>query len=122
MAIGHSTVFLAALALSGAFAGPSAAQIDDAQFAVVEGTVLNAQNSRTIPRASVMLQGLHGSGSKSVRTDGSGHFLFQRVEPGQYKLMAERQGFYSDEQRREYQPLVEVSAGQHLKNMPVRLM
>lgn len=124
MAIGHRTILLAALSLSGAFANSSRAQVqlDDSQFAIVEGTVINAQNSRTIPRASVMLQGLHGSGSKSVRADGSGHFLIQHVEPGQYKLMAERQGFYSDEQRREYQPLVEVSAGQHLKNMPVRLM
>jgi protocatechuate 3,4-dioxygenase beta subunit len=97
-------------------------QNTDPQFATVEGAVINAQNSRAIPRASVMLQGVHGAGSRSVRADGNGHFLFQHVEPGQYKLMAERQGFYSDESRREYQPMIEVAAGQYLKNVPLRLM
>jgi hypothetical protein len=69
-----------------------------------------------------MLEGMHGTGSKSVRADGNGHFLFQHVEPGQYRLMAERQGFYSDESKREYQPMIEVAAGQYLKSVPVRLM
>jgi carboxypeptidase family protein len=97
-------------------------QADDAQFALVEGAVINAQNSRTIPRASVMLQGVHGVGNKSVRADGNGHFIFQHVEPGKYKLLAERQGFYSDESRRDYQPMIDVAAGEYLKNVPVRLM
>ncbi len=44
------------------------------------------------------------------------------LKPGQYKLTAVRQGFFSDERKREYQPVFEVAAGQHLKNMPVRLM
>jgi hypothetical protein len=57
-----------------------------------------------------------------VRADGNGHFFFQHVEPGQYKLMAERQGFYSDQSKREYQPMLEVAAGEHIKNLPVRLM
>jgi carboxypeptidase family protein len=130
MASAHRTILLG-LAL---VAAPLASQPDvifhrtepsaseDAQFATVEGAVINAQNSRTIPRASVMLQGVHGVGSRSVRADGNGHFLIQHVEPGQYKLMAERQGFYSDESRRDYQPMFEVTAGQYLKNVPVRLM
>jgi len=124
MPIGSRKTVVAALALAGVFAifATVHAQVDDPQFATVEGAVINAQNSRTIPRASVMLQGMHGVGSKSVRADGNGHFLFQHVEPGQYKLMAERQGFYSDESRRDYQPMFEVAAGQYLKNMPVRLM
>ncbi|HET9840294.1 MAG TPA: carboxypeptidase-like regulatory domain-containing protein, partial [Candidatus Angelobacter sp.] len=115
-------MFTAALALLLAASGNGQSQSDDPQFAIVEGAVINAQNSRTIPRASVMLQGMHGAGSRSARADGNGHFLFQHVEPGQYKLMAERQGYYSDESRRDYQPMFELAAGQYLKNIPVRLM
>jgi hypothetical protein len=94
---------------------------DDPERAIIEGSVINIQNSRTIPRASVTLLGAKGSGSKSARADGSGHFIFEHVEPGLYKLTAERQGFFPDESKREHQPLFEVAPGQHLKNMPVRL-
>jgi hypothetical protein len=116
-------LFITALALPLTAASQAAAlQAEDPEFATVEGAVINAQNSRTIPRASVVLQRMRGVGSKSVRADGNGHFLFQHVEPGQYKLKAERQGFYADESRREYQPVIEVAAGQSLKDVPVRLM
>jgi hypothetical protein len=113
---GKTILFALMLAL------PWAAQAEEPQAATVEGTVINAQNSRTIPRASVSLQGMKGVGSRSTRADGSGHFIFDRVEPGQYKLTAERQGFYSDEHKREYQVMVEAAAGQHVKGLAVRLM
>ncbi|HET9167596.1 MAG TPA: carboxypeptidase regulatory-like domain-containing protein [Candidatus Angelobacter sp.] len=107
-----------------ALATPLAAQTtpEDPPPAIVEGSVINIQNSRTIPRATVTLLHLKGTGSKSQRADGRGHFLFTNVEPGIYRLMAERQGFFSDDRKREYQPLFEVAAGEHVKNMPVRLM
>jgi hypothetical protein len=119
MARFHRTTLLAL-----ALAAPLAAQTiaEDPTVAVIEGTVINIQNSRTIPRATVTLLHLKGTGSKSQRADGSGHFLFRNVEPGIYRLMAERQGFFSDERKREFQPLFEVAAGDHVKNMPVRLM
>ncbi len=120
MASAHRTI-LAALAL----AVPLAAQTvpeDPPPAAVVEGSVINIQNSRMIPRATVTLLHLKGTGSKSQRADGSGHFLFRNVEPGIYRLMAERQGFFSDEHKREYEPLFEVAAGDHVRNIPVRLM
>jgi hypothetical protein len=90
--------------------------------AVVEGSVINIQNNRTIPRASVSLSRLKGGGGKSVRADGNGHFIFEHVEAGSYRLIAERQGFFTDARYREYQPILEVTDGQHLKNVPVRLM
>jgi hypothetical protein len=95
---------------------------EDPPPAIVEGSVINIQNSRTVPRATVTLLHLKGSGSKSSRADGSGHFIFKNVEPGIYRLMAERPGFFSDDRNREYQPVFEVAAGDHVKNMPVRLM
>ena len=115
---------LRAILIVSALAIPLAAQNtpEDPPPAIVEGSVINIQNSRTIPRATVTLLHLKGTGSKSLRADGSGHFIFKNVEPGIYRLMAERQGFFSDDRKREYQPLFEVAAGEHVKNMPVRLM
>ena len=117
MATVYRTVLIA-LALY----APLTAQVPDLPTAIIEGSVINIQNSRTIPRATVSLLRLRGGGSKSARADGNGHFIFEHVEAGSYKLMAERQGFFSDSRRREYQPVFDVGDGQHLKNMPVRLM
>ena len=119
MAFAHRPLFFAlALAL------PAAAQnaSEDPAAAIIEGSVINIQNSRTIPRATVTLLRVKGAGNKSTRADGSGHFLFKNVEPGTYRMMAERQGFFSDERKREYQPLFDVAAGDHVRNIPVRLM
>lgn len=103
-----------------ALAVPLSAQTtpEDTPTAIVEGSVINIQNSRTIPRATVTLLHVKGAGSKSQRADGSGHFIFQNVEPGSYRVTAERQGFFADERR----STVEVAAGDHVKNVPVRLM
>lgn len=115
----HSTILIA-LALAAPLAAQSAPE--DTPPAIIEGSVINIQNSRTIPRASVTLLRVKGTGSKSQRCDGSGHFIFKNVEPGIYRLTAQRQGFFSDERKREYQPMLEVGAGEHIKNMAVRLM
>lgn len=113
-----------AILMALALAVPLAAQStpEDAATAIIEGSVINIQNSRTIPRATVTLLGVKGVGSKSQRCDTSGHFIFQNVEPGSYRLTAQRLGFFSDATKREYQPTVDVAAGEHVKNMPVRLM
>lgn len=113
-----------AILMALALAGPLAAQstTEDLPSAIIEGSVINIQNSRTIPRATVTLLRVKGVGSKSQRCDSSGHFIFQNVEPGSYRLTAQRQGFFSDATKREYQPMIEVVAGEHVKNMPVRLM
>jgi hypothetical protein len=122
MASAHRTI-LAVLALALPLAAQTIPTIpEDPPPATIEGSVINIQNSRTIPRATVTLLHLKGTGSKSQRADGSGHFMFRNVEPGIYRLMAERQGFFSDERNRDYQPLFEVAAGDHVRNMPVRLM
>lgn len=119
MASAHRTILIALT-----LAAPLAAQTtpEDPSVAIVEGSVINIQNSRTVPRAAVTLLHLKGTGSKSSRADDHGHFIFKNVEPGIYRLTAERQGFFSDERKREYQPTFEVAAGDHVKNVPVRLM
>ena len=110
MATAHRT-FLIALAL----AAPCTAMAQEPEPAVVEGAVINVQNSRTIPRASVSLIGMNGSRSQATRADGNGHFIFASVQPGRYTLKAERQGFFSDERKRDYQPVFAVASGEHLK-------
>lgn len=113
-----------AILITLALAVPLAAQTtpEEPASAIIEGSVINIQNSRTIPRATVTLLGVKGVGGKSQRCDSSGHFIFQNVEPGSYRLTAQRQGFFSDATKREYQPMIEVAAGEHVKNTPVRLM
>jgi hypothetical protein len=119
MASAHRNILII-LALAVPLAAQSAPE--DPPPAIVEGSVINIQNSRTIPRATITLLRVKGTGSKSQRCDASGHFIFKNIEPGTYRLTAQRQGFFSDESKREYQPLFAVAAGGHVKNMPVRLM
>ncbi|HZI55752.1 MAG TPA: carboxypeptidase-like regulatory domain-containing protein [Verrucomicrobiae bacterium] len=123
MAIAHRTIRIALVLAAALTASAQDQQPADPQTAIIEGSVLNIQNSRTIPRAVVNLRRVrNGQQSRSTRADGNGHFMFTNVDPGTYLLAAERQGFFSDDRKRDYQPMVEVSAGQHVKNMPVRLM
>ncbi len=119
MATAYSVIVMAL-----ALAVPLTAQTtpEEPAPAIIEGSVINIQNSRTVPRASVTLLPVKGVGSKSQRCDSSGHFVFTNVDPGTYRLTAQRQGFFSDGSKREYQPVIEVTAGEHIKNMPVRLM
>ena len=98
-----------------ALAVSNTAIAEEREPAVVEGAVINVQNSRMIPRASVSLIGMNGSRSQATRADGNGHFIFASVQPGQYKLKAERQGFFSDERKRDYQPVFAIGSGEHLK-------
>lgn len=121
MAIAHRTILIA-LAMAAPLAAMAMADDTPPQPATVEGSVINIQNSRAIPRATVTLWRVKGLGSKSARADGNGHFIFEYVEPGTYRLMAEHQGFFADERRRESQPVLEVAAGDHVRNMGVRLV
>jgi hypothetical protein len=91
--------------------------------AAIEGTVINAQNGRVIPRANVVLRSIKKPvEARSVQADGVGHFLFKSVAPGTYRLSAERQSFFSDSSRRAFQPRLEVSAGDHRQGILVRLL
>jgi Carboxypeptidase regulatory-like domain len=88
--------------------------------AMIEGTVINAQNGRSVPRADVVLRSIkRPAEAKSVRADGAGHFLFKSVAPGTYRFSADRQSFFSDSGRRAFQPRLEVSAGDHRQGIIV---
>ena len=61
----------------------------------VAGKVVNSTNGEPVRKVSVVLQRWNaGSGvSYSVQTDANGRFLIDDVEPGEYVVVIERQGF-----------------------------
>ena len=75
MASAHRTILFALTLASPAWSAQNAPENPD--VAMIEGSVINIQNSRTIPRATVTLLHLKGTGSKSQRADDSGHFHLQ---------------------------------------------
>ena len=64
-------------------------------LAEVMGRVVRADTGEPAERALVHLSCLSGAGSDelSQRTDSDGRFVFERVEPGGYELLACRTGF-----------------------------
>jgi hypothetical protein len=61
----------------------------------VAGKVVNSTNGEPVRKVSVVLQRWNGGSgvSYSVQTDGNGRFLIDDVEPGEYVVVIERQGF-----------------------------
>lgn len=91
--------------------------------AVIEGLVINTVNGRGIPRADVTLRDFKRPGvANSVRADDAGHFIFKSVVPGVYRLSADRQSFFTDMRHKAVQTRVEVAAGDHRKDITLRLL
>ena len=100
-------------------AAPLRAQTDTGSL---EGTVVNAQNERVIPRATVLARNVKSASDvNSVRADDSGHFAFTNLKAGAYRITAEQQSFYVDPHRRIFQPIVELAAGELRSDVVVRL-
>ena len=91
--------------------------------AVVEGMVVNALNSRQIPRAGVLLRDAQNFNKTVwVRADDTGRFLVKNVDAGTYRITADRQGFFSENRKNATQTFITVSANDHVKNVLVRLL
>jgi hypothetical protein len=70
-----------------------------------------------------MLRNLRKPGvANAVRADGEGHFVFKSVDPGIYRLSADRQNFFPDVRLKSVQLRVEVAAGDHRKDVILRLL
>jgi protocatechuate 3,4-dioxygenase beta subunit len=90
---------------------------------MIEGLVINTVNGRGIPRADVVLRNLRKPGlANAVRADDNGHFLFKSVEPGLYRLSADRPSFFIDPRQKVVQLRFEVAAGDHRKDLLLRLL
>lgn len=95
---------------------------DAPEQGTVEGTVINAQNGRAVPRATVILRNLKKmSQARSVRADGQGHFIARNVEPGSYRLSAEHASFFSGTRHQVFSNRVDVGAGEQQGNIVLSL-
>jgi hypothetical protein len=101
----------------------AAGQANPPDRAVIEGSVINSQTGRLIPRADVVLRDLNKlAWAKSVRADGLGHFKFKDLDPGTYQLSASRQNFFLDVRHKALQPRLAVVAGELRKDIVLRLL
>ena len=98
-------------------------QTDPSQRATIEGQVIDAQNSRPFPgRMLSFATPRDRSDARSFVADSSGHFLATNVRPGSYVLVADHANYFADPHKRSFQPTVEISAGQELKGVVLRLL
>lgn len=84
----HRAVVWASVALSGAFAPPTARP----QSPLVSGVVL-ARDAKPVDRALVTLVGGSPAEERSVLTSADGAFAFRDVVPGSYQLAAMKAGY-----------------------------
>jgi hypothetical protein len=110
-------------------------QTEEKKPAVLEGRIVNSKTGEPVRRVNLTLRpfGTPGMGGAfsfgpagpaapySATTDADGKFRIEKVEPGSYRMMAERQGYV----RREYGAkrnammgtTITVSPGQELKDL-----
>jgi len=88
--------------------------------AQVEGTVVSAAGGQLVPRALVMFR--KGGRTTLGRADDNAHFLVEGLDPGTYQISAGKQGYFTDERKAAMQPVVELAAGAHVKDVVVRIM
>ncbi|MFB3778013.1 MAG: carboxypeptidase regulatory-like domain-containing protein [Bryobacteraceae bacterium] len=92
----------------------------------IEGRVVNAKNGEPVPRATLTLAGSgRNAAPRGGRSDGEGRFLIENIEPGSYRLTAERVGFlrqgYGSSTPGGAGAPLNLSEGQHLKDLEIRL-
>ena len=61
-------------------------------YGTIAGTVTD-NSGAAIAVTSVTLTNLDNNGKRNVSTDGSGNFTFVNIQPGRYKIQAEKSGF-----------------------------
>jgi hypothetical protein len=103
-----------------------ALETDPKRLCRLEGRTVNAATGEPIQRASVMLSGAGPNATgRSARSDGDGRFLIENVQPGAYRLTAERVGFlrqgYGARTPGGTPAPLNLSPGQSLKDLEIKL-
>lgn len=97
-------------------------------YGAVEGMIVNALTGEALRKATVRVRRTDGQGrgaSFSATTDAAGRYAISDLEPGAYRVTAERNGFVESEYgargtRRQGSP-VTVGKGQRVRDIQVRL-
>jgi Carboxypeptidase regulatory-like domain len=86
----------------------------------IEGQVVNAQTGDPLKKAHVRLFSGDGrqNNTYSAVTDGGGHFIIQEIEPGNYMLFGEHNGF----SQAQYSTPLALGAGQRMRDVNFRLV
>ena len=101
-------------------------ETDPTRLCRIEGRAVNAMTSEPIQRASVTLSGSGSNATgRSAKSDGEGRFLIENVQPGVYRLVAEKVGFlrqaYGVRSAGGSAAPLNLSPGQTLKNVEMKL-
>jgi protocatechuate 3,4-dioxygenase beta subunit len=94
----------------------------------IEGQVVNAQTGDPLKKARVRLYSNDGrqNNNYSAVTDGGGHFIIQAIDPGNYTLFAERNGFteaqYGARGAGHGSTPLPLSPGQRIRDLNFRLV
>ena len=107
------------------FAGQKT-QTPPAPKGTIEGVVLKAGTGEPLKKAWITLRGTQGQGSsESAMSEANGRFTLQNIEPGQYTLWVERNGFVSQGygQRGPESPgtILTIHPGQTIRDIEVRM-
>ncbi|HEY6351587.1 MAG TPA: carboxypeptidase regulatory-like domain-containing protein [Candidatus Angelobacter sp.] len=114
--------YLSALAIFSALAFGQSTNAPPPTKGQIEGTVVSAAGGQLLPRALVILRNLKGRAQTLGRADDNAHFSFDRVDPGSYQILGGKQGYYTDDSKRGMQPVVDLAAGDVVKDVLVRLL
>jgi hypothetical protein len=98
--------------------------IEDASGSI-KGTVTNAVTGERLRKAYVRLAPVSDAASiRPAVTDEQGRFVFENIQPGNYSLEAEHQGFIESKYGEDAGAPVElrIAAGQNLSDLNIRLM
>jgi protocatechuate 3,4-dioxygenase beta subunit len=113
------------------------AQTPSGKAGSVDGTVTNSATGEPVKKAAVTLQATSGGPKTSqnstlgATTDASGHFHFDHVDPGTYRIAADRDGFIAPAVKRHGGPLtpfdgpfarVNVGEEQHVQDIAIKLI
>ena len=103
------------------------AEVKPPEKCTVEGLVITATTSAPLKKAWLTLRKAEGKGEPySTSADASGRFVLKEIEPGRYRLWAERNGYVRQQygQREPNRPgtILTLQPGQHLKDIVFRLI
>jgi uncharacterized protein (DUF2141 family) len=95
-----------------------------ALLAQVEGRVVNSLNSEPVPKTTVILRAQDEERGQSYadETGADGRFSINEVAPGEYAVLAERDGFVETGASGAPPPSITVEKGQQAKAITIRLM